>query len=651
MTARRRTARRLAALGAGVAVLTCAAMPAVADNANGIRSVAVNGDQVRIVVSSTALRQQVRPGSQDVTLHVDGVAVPARVTTVSGQQTTSERRSVLLLVDTSGSMAGAGIAGAKAAANVFLNEVPSDVLVGLTTFDSGVHPLSVPTTNRATLRLAVARLITRGETSLNDGVLSAVRTLGTVGTRRIVLLSDGADSVSKATLASAVAALRASRIQLSPVQFGPDTSSNVALRQLAAISGGRPAHAADAAALATAFTTAAHAFAANVEITATLPAAAAGRNVQFSVSLGNPAVVSSTRFDVPAFSGTSAVVRQPTASAPEGWFGSRASLPWAGAAVFAGLLALLIVGLDIGGAHADAGRRTRRVLARYSLLRHKQEEAPAAPGVMGDSAVARSALELAGRVTQRRNLDQRLARKLDQAALPLRPNEWVLIQFLLTLTVGSLAFAFTSNALLAALLAPVLGVAGPWLFLRRKVSRRQRAFLEILPDSLQLIAGGLSSGYSLPQALDTVVREGAEPIAGELGQALAAARIGVPLEDALDAIGERLECEDFRWVVMAIRVQREVGGNLAGVLSTVATTLRERARIRRQVRTLSAEGRLSAWILIGLPILLALYQLAFRGEYFKPMYTTAVGIAMLSGTAFSLVIGALWMNKLVKVEV
>ena len=136
-----------------------------------------------------------------------------------------------------------------------------------------------------------------------------------------------------------------------------------------------------------------------------------------------------------------------------------------------------------------------------------------------------------------------------------------------------------------------------------------------------------------------------------MGRALSEARIGVPIEDALDTVGERMDCEDFRWVVMAIRVQREVGGNLAGVLTTVAATMRERSRIRRQVRTLSAEGKLSAYILIGLPVLLGLYEYAFRGEYFRPMYTTAPGIVMLLGTALSMTVGALWMNKLVKVEV
>ena len=155
-----------------------------------------------------------------------------------------------------------------------------------------------------------------------------------------------------------------------------------------------------------------------------------------------------------------------------------------------------------------------------------------------------------------------------------------------------------------------LGIVLPWSYLTVKESRRTSAFLAQLPDTLQLVAGSLSAGYSIPQAMDTVVREGQQPITGEFNRALVEARLGVPIEDAMDGIAERMKSKDFAWVVMAIRIQREVGGNLAELLTTVAATLRERERLRRQVSVLSAEGRLSAWILGLLPIVFALYLVA-----------------------------------------
>jgi tight adherence protein B len=164
------------------------------------------------------------------------------------------------------------------------------------------------------------------------------------------------------------------------------------------------------------------------------------------------------------------------------------------------------------------------------------------------------------------------------------------------------------------------------------------------------MAGSLSAGYSVPQALDTVARESTGPIAEELERALLQARVGVPLEDALEQIAERMRSVDFSWIVMAIRVQREVGGNLAEVLKNVAETLRERDRIRRQVQVLSAEGRLSAWVLGALPVAFAIYLILVRPEYIGLLVTSPLGLLMLVGTLILFVIGVFWLTRIVKVK-
>ena len=147
----------------------------------------------------------------------------------------------------------------------------------------------------------------------------------------------------------------------------------------------------------------------------------------------------------------------------------------------------------------------------------------------------------------------------------------------------------------------VLGMVLPWLYLKWRHRRRLNAFNGQLAETLGLMAGGLQAGLSLPQAVDTVVREGIEPMAGELRRALVEQRLGIDIADGLEGVGQSMESEDFGWVVMAIRIQREVGGNLAEILHTVAGTLREREYLRRQVKALSAEGRLSGYILTALP--------------------------------------------------
>ena len=295
--------------------------------------------------------------------------------------------------------------------------------------------------------------------------------------------------------------------------------------------------------------------------------------------------------------------------------------------------------------------RVRRRLSLYTLTGRtapKQEQTTTA---LGNSQIARSAVELAGKVVQRRDFESALALRLDAAGVPLRAAEWMLIHVGVAVGVSLMLLLISGGALLPTLLGLVIGLALPWAYLIVKESRRTAAFLAQLPDTLQLVSGSLSAGYSTPQAMDTVVREGQQPITGEFNRALVEARLGVPIEDAMDGIAERMKSKDFAWVVMAIRIQREVGGNLAELLSTVAATLRERERLRRQVSMLSAEGRLSAWILGLLPIVFALYLTLTRPEYLKPLVTDRIGWLLIGVGATLLAVGVAWLRKAIKVEV
>jgi tight adherence protein B len=327
-------------------------------------------------------------------------------------------------------------------------------------------------------------------------------------------------------------------------------------------------------------------------------------------------------------------------------------LPVAILLLFAGLASLLVLALaSASGTDAQAGR-VRRRLSFYTLTgRQAAAHAPPEPTRLGTSHVARSAVQLAGRVVEKRDFEEVVGARLEAAGVPLRAAEWMLIHLGVALALPLLLLLVSGGALVPALVGLVLGAVLPWLYLSYKESRRTSAFLAQLPDTLQLVAGSLSAGYSMPQALDTIVREGQQPITGEFNRALVEARLGVPVEDALEGIASRMQSKDFGWVVMAIRIQREVGGNLAEILSTVAATLRERERLRRQVQVLSAEGRLSAWILGALPPVFALYLLVSRPEYLRPLVTDPLGWVLIILGSLLLVVGALWMRKAVRVEV
>jgi tight adherence protein B len=315
------------------------------------------------------------------------------------------------------------------------------------------------------------------------------------------------------------------------------------------------------------------------------------------------------------------------------------------AAIFVGLLVLLLAALAPRKPKVD--RRTQ-VLEMYTRA---SETGTPVGDASNHGTVAQTLLEWTDRVVKRRGWDEKIALQLDRAAWRFRPHEWLLLRGCICFALFAVFTLLVRNALLGA----GIGIAVGWLatagYLHFRISRRLNAFAEQLPEMLQLVAGSLQIGFSLPQALDAAAREGEEPVAGEIRRALAEARLGLPLEDALDKVADRMNSEDCRWAVMAIRIQHEVGGNLTEVLLTIVKTMRERAALHRQVRALSAEGRLSGYILTALPIFMALYMFAFRRPYIRPLWTEPLGIGM-SVTAIVLVlIGSVWMRKTSRVEV
>jgi tight adherence protein B len=272
-------------------------------------------------------------------------------------------------------------------------------------------------------------------------------------------------------------------------------------------------------------------------------------------------------------------------------------------------------------------------------------------GVLGSTAIARSAVELAERVTERQGLGDVIDVRLEAAGIPMRTPEWLVVQVLAAVGLSLLFLLLSSGAPVAAAVGLLLGLGLPWLLLTVRQGRRENAFLAQLPDTLQMLAGSLQAGYSLPQAIDTVVREGQPPMSVEFNRALVESRLGMPVEDALEGIARRMASQDFSWVVMAVRIQRDVGGNLAELLLMVADTLRERERLRRQVRVLSAEGRLSGWILGALPVLFFVYLALANPTYLAPMWSTPLGVGMIVLGVVLLGVGAFWLTRVVKVEV
>jgi tight adherence protein B len=305
--------------------------------------------------------------------------------------------------------------------------------------------------------------------------------------------------------------------------------------------------------------------------------------------------------------------------------------------------------------HARAERESRlaethryRVVGAVGAPNISLAPVPVKPG--SQSALAERALAVVDRTVRARGQRDRIVGELEKAGMRLRPEEWAVIQFAVVLGVAVL-FLLVTGSILGLLVGGILGFLGVRAFIRMKISRRQNKFMDQLPDTLQQLASSLRTGFSLNQALGGVVREGSEPTASEFARALTEVRIGSDLEAALDDTALRMECEDLHWVVMAVQISREVGGNLAEVLGTTVSTMRQRAELRGQVRVLSAEGRLSARILTALPFVVGGALALLRPHYLTPLFHTGAGIALICVGAVLLVLGTLWLRSLVKIKV
>ncbi|MCH8560946.1 MULTISPECIES: type II secretion system F family protein [unclassified Nesterenkonia] len=240
------------------------------------------------------------------------------------------------------------------------------------------------------------------------------------------------------------------------------------------------------------------------------------------------------------------------------------------------------------------------------------------------------------------------ASTLELAAVKLRPQDFVFL--VIVGSVVGFALGLVLSGALAAFLFAAAVPLGAKILLGLRISKRQKQFADQLDDSLQLMASNLRAGHSLPQALSSVAKEAESPTSDEFVRIVNETRVGRDLGVALDMTAARMASEDFSWITQAIAINREVGGNLAEVLDGVANTIRQRNDIKRQVATLSAEGRLSALILMVLPFGLAGFLLMSNPGYLAPFTESALGYGLMILGVVMLTLGGLWLRKVVEIK-
>lgn len=267
------------------------------------------------------------------------------------------------------------------------------------------------------------------------------------------------------------------------------------------------------------------------------------------------------------------------------------------------------------------------------------------PGSPRFGAVSRVAED----VLSGRKLARSLTNELPRAGIAYTASEFVAAVAVGCAIVGLLT-GMAFSPVVGLIFATAIAV-GARLWVRVRANRWRREFDRQLPEAFDLLAGSLEAGASLPQAMALVADEGDPPISEEFAQVLAETRLGVPLTEAFQTSVERVGSRDYSWCVQAVGIQQEFGASLAGVLRTLGEFMRWRQELKREVSALTAEGRVSAYVLVGLPFAVAGFFWLTNPSYLGALVTTPLGWAMLATAATLLTFGAAWMMKIVKVEV
>lgn len=629
-------------------LLTVSAAPAGAAEAD-IEEVVVVDGTAEVLFSLPDLPDGVVPDVDTLVATVDGE--PQQVEATLAADDDSIRRQTVLVMDTSDSMAGQPFDAARDAALAFVDQAPADVEIGLVTFAGEVTTVEEPTTDREALRDAIVGLGISRFTRLYEGIQTGEELVRDPDVQsNLLVLSDGADT-SGNPVGALLDTLRTVSTRVDVIALGQSGESYDVLAQIARAGSGEVTNTDDPEALQALFESQAQLLSSQLllRFEPTVGAETGDVNLEVTVDADGEGWTDTAlvrfvgvRTEEQQKADDDRAARPLPAEAPLFEVTRPMMLGGLGALAIGGIL---LVGL-MTGAFAG-GPRKKSVQER--IKPYGTDGVGAGVHPTADAGVVTKAVDATDKLIKGGGLDVKLARKLDAAGMSLHAAEWLLLHA--GIAVGSAALGFAFAGPLFAVVGLVVGALLPRMYLSHKESRRIKAFDGQLADTLQLISGSLSAGLSLTQSLDTVVKEGQEPVAGEFRRALVEQRLGVEVETALEGVAERMRSDDFAWVVMAVRIQREVGGNLAELLLTVAGTLREREYLRRQVKTLSAEGKMSAWILGGLPPGFFAYLMLVQPTYLEPMLAAPLGWMMLGAAGVMMALGVVVMKQMIKVEV
>ena len=333
-----------------------------------------------------------------------------------------------------------------------------------------------------------------------------------------------------------------------------------------------------------------------------------------------------------------------------------------GTLVIATLAAVSIILIALGISMAGSSGVTLERLERYASTA-KPADGSGGQGGVAELIAKSAALASLNKAVEKRDFGANLLRDLGAADLKLKPSEYIGIWIGATIGTPVVMYlvGFVVRSLqnpLVLLIGALIGFMVPRFWLNNRKSGRLKAFNKQLPDTVTLIANALRAGSSFLQAIELVVRESRPPISIEFGRVIREVNLGLPFDLALENMVKRVKSEDFELMATAIAIQHQVGGNLAEILDSIAFTIRERIRIKGEIRTLTAQQRLSGYVVGALPFFLAFFIFLAAPKFFDPMFAKPpeligipAGIWLLGIATMAMGAGFMFIRKIVDIEV
>jgi tight adherence protein B len=571
-------------------------------------------------------------------------ATPQLVVTENGQPAAGVDQSadtnlpaIALLNDTSMSMRGQPLADAKAAATSFVFSQSPDTVMAVYGFDSSAYVSTPFPSDRTATTNAINQLFIGAKpgTALYSSVIQASNDLAKQSQQKhvILLMTDGHAANDPATLQQAQAAAKKANVTIFAVTTSSDQAALAPLRSLADGSGGEMIPVTNSSALAAAYKTIGNSLNSTVNFSyhSLVPP---GKPIQLSVSVNGSAAATQT-------------VKAPgtyTGATTSG--GSSVPANAAGRAAIAGLVALFVLAGALILLSSKPAIMVGKRIAPHT--EQKKQVVVVAPGQeIPKISILHQLYVATEKIAGSFNYWKRISFRLEQANLPLRTAEVVYLQMGSGILLAAIVSLLLRLGSIAALISLVIGAVIPWMYVKIMAKRRLNAFETQLPETLITLAASLKAGHAFNSALNSVVKEGVEPTSTELSRVSSEIQLGMPSETALESMAIRMDSTNFGFVVMAVNIQRTVGGSLAEILDMVADTVRQRQQFSRKVKALTAQGRMSAYVLLGMPFFMALAIFALNQQYITVLFTETAGQMMIAGSLFMMAIGGLIIKKIV----